>query len=196
MDGKAMNPSEKRDCDPTFAERVRRESGVAIDRCYQCLTCTLGCDAAFAMDRAPNQIVRLCQMGRKNEVLGSTSIWVCTACESCVTRCPNEIDIPHLMDTLHQMALREGAKVKAPSVPLFHAVFLAPVKQFGRQFEIMMTGLYMLRARKFSLHDIRTNIALGLGMLLRNKLKFIPHRIRDTRAIREIFRKTLEGGRP
>jgi heterodisulfide reductase subunit C2 len=188
-----MTPSEKNDVDPTFAERVRSKSGVAIDRCYQCLTCTLGCDAAYAMDYPPNQIVRLCQMGMKDKVFGSSSIWVCTACESCVTRCPNEIDIPHLMDTLHQMALREGAQVQVPSVPIFHKVFLAPIKLFGRQFEVMMMGLFMFRAGKFSISDIKTNVTLGLGMFLRNKLKFIPHRIRDTRAVKEIFRQTLEG---
>jgi len=187
-----MTPS-KNDCDPTFAERVRRESGVAIDRCYQCLTCTLGCDAAYAMDYPPNQIVRLCQMGMKDKVFSSSSIWVCTACEACVTRCPNEIDIPHLMDTLHQMALADGSPVKVPSVPVFHKVFLAPIKLFGRQFEVMMMGLFMLRAGKFSISDIKTNITLGLGMFLRNKLKFIPHRIRDTKAVKEIFRQTLEG---
>jgi heterodisulfide reductase subunit C len=189
-----MTPSGKNDLDPAFADKVR-QSGVAIDRCYQCLTCTLGCDAAYTMDYPPNQIVRMCQMGFKDRVLGSSSIWVCTACEACVTRCPNEIDIPHLMDTLHQMALREGAPIQVPAVAIFHKVFLAPIKQFGRQFEVMMMGLFMLRARKFSVNDIKANITLGLGMFLRRKLKFIPHRIRDTRAVKEIFRKTMEGGK-
>lgn len=188
-----ITSSGRKICDRSFADQVREESGVEIDRCYQCLTCTLGCDASFAMDYPPNQIVRLSQLGLKDEVLGSSSIWVCTACESCVTRCPNEIDIPHLMDTLHQIALREGVKVKEPSVPVFHKVFLAPVKQFGRQFEVMMTGLFMFRARKFSLKDIITNATLGLKMFLRGKLKFMPPSIKDKKAIGEIFKKTVEG---
>ena len=126
-------------------------------------------------------------------MLGSSSIWVCTACESCVTRCPNEIDIPHLMDTLHQMALREGVKVKEPTVPVFHKVFLAPVKQYGRQFEVMMTGLFIFRAKKFSLKDMITNATLGLNMFLKGKLKFVPPSIKGKKAIGEIFKKTVGG---
>ena len=189
-----ITSSGKSICDRSFADQVREESGVEIDRCYQCLTCTLGCDASFAMDYPPNQVVRLSQLGLKDEVLGSSSIWVCTACESCVTRCPNEIDIPHLMDTLHQIALREGVKVKEPSVPVFHKVFLAPVKQYGRQFEVMMTGLFIFRARKFSLNDMITNATLGLNMFLKGKLKFMPPSIKDKKAIGDIFKKTMGGG--
>ncbi len=185
----------KKSCDGAFADRVREESGVAIDRCYQCMTCTLGCDASFAMDYAPNQIVRLAQLGLKDAVLGSTSIWVCTSCESCVTRCPNEIDIPHLMDSLHQMALRDGVRVPEPSVPVFHEVFLAPVKQFGRQFEVMMTGLFIFKAKKFSIKDMVTNATLGLNMFIRRKLKFFPAAIKDKQAMKEIFKKTSEGGK-
>jgi len=183
----------KQTCDNAFADQIRQESGVAIDRCYQCLTCTLGCDASFAMDLPPNQIVRLTQLGLRDTVLGSSSIWVCTSCESCVTRCPNEIDIPHLMDSLHQIALREGVPVKEPAVPVFHEVFLAPIKQFGRQFEVMMTGLFIFRARKFSLKDMLTNALLGFNMFIRRKLKFRPPSIKDRNAMGEIFKKTVEG---
>jgi len=189
-----ITSSAKQDCDLAFADQVRRESGAAIDRCYQCLTCTLGCDAGYAMDFAPNQIVRMSQLGLKSAVLGSTSIWVCTACESCVTRCPNDIDIPHLMDTLHQIALREGVRVPEPAVPTFHRVFLEPVRQFGRQFEVMMTGMFILKAKKFSLKDLAANAALGMRMFLRRKLKFMPHTIQDKQAMGNIFKRTLEGG--
>ncbi len=180
-------------CDPSFAAQVRERSGVEIERCYQCMTCTLGCDANFAMDVAPNQIVRLTQIGMKEAVLTSSSIWVCTSCEACVTRCPNEINIPHLMDCLHQIALEEETPVKEPAVPVFHRAFMAPVRQFGRQFEVLMTGLFILKARKFSLRDMLTNAKLGFGMFTRGKLKFGPHRIKGTKAMNDIFQKTLGG---
>ena len=184
---------EKTAADPTFAGRVRSTSGVAVERCYQCLTCTLGCDAAFAMDIPPHRIVRMVQLGLKEAVLQSRSIWVCTACEACVTRCPNEIDIPHLMDTLHQMALAEGVPAAEPTVPVFHRAFLAPVKQFGRQFEALMTGLYLVQSRQFSLRNLIANARIGVGLLKRGKLKFTPHTIKAAKAIGDIFGKTVEG---
>ncbi|MCP4717156.1 MAG: heterodisulfide reductase subunit C, partial [Deltaproteobacteria bacterium] len=106
--------------DPAFARLVRDECGVVLERCYQCLTCTLGCDAAGAMDLMPHEIVRLTHLGMRDRVLGCRSIWVCTSCEACVARCPNEIDIPHLMDTLHQIAAQEGFVSSEPAVPAFH----------------------------------------------------------------------------
>lgn len=187
-------PSGTQGCDASFAARVRKLSGINVDRCYQCMTCSLGCPVSSSMDVQPNQIVRLTQLGLKDEVLQSSAIWICASCECCVTRCPNEIDIPRLMDILHQIALQDGVPVREPSVPVFHRVFLLPVKRFGRQFEVMMTALFILKAKKFSLKDMITNATLGLSMLSKGKLKFVPPSIRGTKALREIFQKT-EGNR-
>ncbi|MCP4715921.1 MAG: heterodisulfide reductase, partial [Deltaproteobacteria bacterium] len=117
-------------------------------------------------------------------------IWVCTSCEACVARCPNEIDIPHLMDTLHQIAAQEGFVSSEPAVPAFHAAFLMPIKMFGRQFEALMTGVFMLRKGSFSLSDMISNGRLGLKLFMRGKLKLKPHVIRGTGQMADIFRKT------
>ena len=180
-------------CDPLFRAEIEALSEVNISRCYQCFTCALGCPVAYAMDYRPNQIIRLCQLGLKDAVLGSSTIWICASCESCVTRCPNEIDIPHLMDTLHQVALREGVPPKEPAVPVFHKSFIEPIRRFGRQYEIMMTVLFIFKARKFSFKDLCTNAALGLNMMKRRKLKLTPPLIKNLAAIEEIFEKAESG---
>ena len=76
-----IDPSGSVLCDNSFATEVRKESGVQFNRCYQCLTCTLGCPLRFAMDIPPNEIVRLAQLGMKDDILNSSTIWVCASCD-------------------------------------------------------------------------------------------------------------------
>ena len=45
--------------------------------------------------------------GDEKEVLGSSAIWFCVYCQTCGTRCPNEIHIGVLMDALREMAMEE-----------------------------------------------------------------------------------------
>ncbi|MDY6917085.1 MAG: 4Fe-4S dicluster domain-containing protein [Chloroflexota bacterium] len=181
--------------DPSFTRTVKEQSHAGIERCYQCLTCTLGCPVASAMDYPPHEIVRMVQLGLKDRVLKSSTIWICASCLCCVTRCPNEIDIPHVMDTLHQMALREGVAPKEPAVAAFHEAFLSPIKRFGRQYEVMMTVGYMLKAKKFSLGDLIGNALLGYKMLTKGKLKLQPpHSIKGTEEVKHIFERSERGG--
>lgn len=184
-------------CDRNFAEEVRKESGVAFDRCYQCLTCTLGCPMAHYMDYPPNELVRMVQFGLKKEVLGCSTIWVCASCESCIARCPNDVDIPHLMDVLHQMALRQGVKPKEPHVKKFHDAFLDPVKRFGRQHEALMSAEHFMRSRDFSLKPLRVAAGLGMGMITKGKLKILPPKAGKGKSeVKRLFNATLKRKTP
>lgn len=180
-------------CEPAFVEQVRKESGVDLDRCYQCLTCTLGCPVARFMDYYPAEIVRMVQLGLKKEVLGCSTIWICASCESCVTRCPNDVNIPHLMDVLHQMALREGVKPKEPHVPAFHDAFMDPIQRFGRQHEALMSMQHFLKSRDFSMKTLKVAANLGIGMITKGKLKLMPAKTGKGKAeVQRLFKATLK----
>lgn len=184
-------------CDPGFAEQVRKESGVAFDRCYQCLTCTLGCPMARYMDYPPNELVRMVQFGLKKEVLGCSAIWICASCESCIARCPNDVNIPHLMDVLHQMALREGIKPREPNVKKFHDAFLDPVKRFGRQHEGLMSAEHFMRSRDFSVKTLKVAAGLGMGMVTKGKLKLLPPKSGKGRSeVKQLFKVTMKRKAP
>lgn len=184
-------------CDPGFAVRVKEESKVDFNRCYQCLTCTLGCPVAHYMDHPPNEIVRMVQLGLKDQVLGCSTIWICASCESCVTRCPNEINIPHLMDVLHQMALREGIKPKEPHVPAFHAAFMDPIKRFGRQNEALMSAEHFLRSKDFSSKTLKVAGGLGIGMFTKGKIRLMPAKTGKGKAqVQRLFKETMKGKQP
>jgi len=169
--------------DADFPQKVKEASGTNINRCYQCLTCSLGCPVVFAMDYMPNQIVRMVQLGLKQQTLTSSTIWVCANCEACATRCPNEVEILRLMDALREMALRERME-KEKSVTTFHHVFLENIKRRGKQHELSM----MLQL-KLKMKDFFSDIDLGIKMLLKGKLKLLPSRVRDLKGVRAIFQR-------
>jgi heterodisulfide reductase subunit C len=131
----------------TFLDEVNeRIDGVPIQRCYHCRKCTAGCPMAFVMEYNPNKVIKMIQMGRKDQVLGSSTIWLCASCETCITRCPNEVDIARMMDVLRQMALESGKAVKEKRVLAFHEAFLSSIKSGGRLNEPMMMVNYKIKS--------------------------------------------------
>ena len=172
-------------CDPTFANRVKEISRAGLERCYQCHTCTLSCPVAFAMDYLPNQIIRMVQLGLKEQVLSSSTIWLCATCETCGTRCPNDVDVLRVIDTLREMALDEKVEGKERVIPIFHQTFLESIQGTGRQYE-----LGMLLRLKLKTRDFFSDLNLGLKMMLKGKLKPLPTKIKGLPAIKAIFEKT------
>ncbi len=154
--------------DTAFAERVKELSGVNLDRCYQCSTCTLGCLLVAAMDWTPNQVIRMIQLGLKDKALRSSAIWFCASCQACAVRCPQEIDIPRVMDVLRQMALEERATT-ATVMPAFHESFLQSIERRGRQYELGTVFKVKLKSG-----DLFSDLRLGGQMLVKGKLAIRP----------------------
>jgi heterodisulfide reductase subunit C len=170
---------------PAFAllAEVERRSGEKVSRCYQCRKCTNGCPLAFAMDLMPNQVMRAVQLGLEEEVFGSDTIWVCASCQTCTTRCPNDIDIAHLMDTLRQLSGESGVAAAQPKIVKFHQAFLDSVRRHGRLFELGMVGRYKLSSR-----DFFGGAKLGMEMVRKGKLKFLPAGIKGKHEVRQMFK--------
>lgn len=91
-----------------FIKEVEELSGQKVLKCYQCGKCSSGCPMIEAMDLLPNQIIRLLQLGQKEEVLKSKAIWICASCFTCEARCPKGIDLSKLMEALRVLLLRKG----------------------------------------------------------------------------------------
>jgi heterodisulfide reductase subunit C len=123
------------------------------------------------------------QMGLKERVLSSSTIWICAACETCATRCPNEVEIVKVMDVLREMARNEGVKAKEPEIQAAHRTFLSVVKYLGRQHEISLLALLKMRSG-----HLFKDMVLGMKMFFRGKLKLTPYRIKGVKEIREIYR--------
>lgn len=174
-------------CDKDFVAEVARESGQDPSLCYQCGNCTAGCPYNFLYDYPVHTIMRMLQLGQKEDILKSKSIWLCATCESCTTRCPNNIDVAHIMDVLRHMARREG-HVAEKEVKLFHDTFLGSVKNHGRVFEMGLAMVFNTRTGRFF-----NDAELGPKMLSKGKLSFTPHNIKGKEEVAKIFKRFQEG---
>ncbi len=180
----------REECDLSFAREVKEASQAHLERCYQCVACSSGCPVAFAMDYAPHQILRMTQLGLKERVLESTTIWLCASCETCATRCPNDIDIVLVMDTLRHRALKEG-RIQQTKLPLFHDTFLSGIKNNGKIHELMLILRYTLTSGDiFRFKKLSKDIVLGLKMFLRGRLAILPDRIKGRGEVKRIFQLT------
>ena len=170
----------------TFLKEVNaRIDGVPIQRCFHCRKCTAGCPLAFAMEYNPDKIVRMIQMDRRSEVLKSDTVWLCVSCETCVTRCPNEVDIARMMDVLREMAIEGGFKAKEKNILKLHESFLSCIKSRGRINEPLLVAGYKLKSG-----DLFSDVAMGMDMYLKGKLSLLSPRTQDMHAVRSIFEKT------
>lgn len=163
---------------------VKNESGQDVSRCYQCGKCTAGCPVAYAMDLNPRQIMRAIQLGLKQEVLQSSTIWLCVFCQTCSVRCPREIDIARVMESLRILAIKEKEKPGERGIELFHRLFINIVKRRGRIHELELGARYNLQGW----HPL-ANIGLLPAMLTRGKMPLLPHRVEGAAEVKKLFAK-------
>lgn len=168
-----------------FTKQIENLSGQKAMSCYQCGECTAGCPVAYIADLAPNQVMRLVQLGQDKRVLESSMIWLCVGCETCATRCPRAVELSKVMDALRETAVTRGIAVGEPSIRTFHEAFLRSVERGGRVHEVSMLAEYKLRSL-----NLFSDIFLGVRMFLKGKLALIPSIVKGRGEIKEIFGKT------
>jgi heterodisulfide reductase subunit C len=158
------------------------ERGIDVQACYQCGRCSAGCPITEFFDLTTMQVVRLAAYGMEETLLNSKAIWLCAACETCASRCPNDIEIAGLMDVLRELALRKGITPAEPRVPLFHQCFLGSIERWGRAYEVGLIAGYKMRSKDFT-----GDMKLGLKMFSKGKLSLMPHSIKAKGEIKKIF---------
>lgn len=164
-----------------FLREVEAACGENAAACYQCGNCTAGCPAAFVYDVQAHQIIRGIQTGQRDLVLDSRSLWMCLSCSACSQRCPNNIDVAAIMESLRHTARRER-RMTAPRVDAFWRSFLDTVRLCGRTYELGVMALYMLRSGR-----VLTDVDLAPTALKKRKLGFMPHGVKGVAAVSGIL---------
>ena len=167
-----------------FIKEIERISGEKLADCYQCGKCSAGCPVGYAMEMLPDKIMRMIQLGQKEEIMKSETPWLCASCEQCATRCPQEVEIPRVMEAIRVIAIREGRKSKV-KVGLFYKIFGENIRMFGRSYEPMMLGMYNLRSRHF-MQDLFN----GLILFHKGKIALLPKSPGKLDELKKIFDKT------
>jgi heterodisulfide reductase subunit C len=171
-------------------EVMKMPGGEKILECIQCGSCAGGCPTRFAMDYSPMQIIKMINLGMKEQVLSSSTIWVCSVCYTCATRCPRDVSFATLMMSLRNKAIRENL-AKSGAKSKFHEYFFEVVNKYGRIHE---TELIVKLLDKTDLNSLRHNVSLGLRLLRKGKMQIRAPKIEQTLGLRNMLEKTNEKG--
>lgn len=183
--------------DYQLLETLEKEGPFQAGACFQCRKCTNGCPVAFAMDLFPDEIIRMVILGQRERVLNSKTIWVCAACETCTTRCPNEVRIAELMDQLKEIAVRENIPCPEPQVLQLHQSFLKQIKKQGRVFETTLLPTYLLKSGQllgqWKEGTLMAELGLGWKLLSKGRMPFRPSKNKNRKEIERIINKSRPG---
>jgi len=169
-----------------LAAAVLSESGQNVNLCYQCKKCAAGCPISYEMDYKPAELIHAIRLGMDDLVLSSKTMWLCASCETCTTRCPQEVDVAKVMDAVKITALRKGIKPAIPQVASFYKAALSNIKMCGRMYELgMIIGLKMRTFEFFK------DAAIGMKMFRKGKLKMLPS-LSGALRTRKIFRRVKD----
>ena len=169
----------------SLLKQVMEESGQPVNLCFQCRKCSAGCPMIDEFDYPPNMVMRMIQLGQRDELLASKAIWMCVSCETCGTRCPNGIETAPVMDTLRATCLEEGVKPADHITVDLHTSFVSNLKIFGRLHEVTMLMLYKLKAKSISLDDLE----LGVKLFFRGKMPLLPRKSKNMQKIKDLYQE-------
>jgi len=173
-----------------FVHEVEKlPGGEYVLDCLQCGLCAGTCPTRFAMDYSPIQIMKMIQMGMREEVLSSSTIWVCSSCYSCYSRCPRGVDITTLMMSLRNLAIKEKVAVKKEVKPKFHKTFYEVVKKYGRMHE---PEILIKILKKSDLNELYRNAKFGWRLWRKGRLQIRPTKISNHAEILAILEKTAK----
>ncbi|MFH1982876.1 MAG: 4Fe-4S dicluster domain-containing protein [Pseudomonadota bacterium] len=162
---------------------VSAVGGVDVSYCYQCGKCATGCPVAYEMDLVPTQLMHAIQLGLDDVVYKSKTMWLCAACLTCTTRCPQDIDIAEVMNTIKILMVRSGKQPQVPEVLTFSKTFVQNLNWFGRLYELGMVAMLKLKTRKFT-----EDMAMGMKMLKKEKFNLLP-RFEGDGAVHKIIKR-------
>jgi heterodisulfide reductase subunit C len=138
------------------------------------------------MDLTPSVILRHLQRevpASDAAVLSSYTIWLCLSCQTCVARCPMEVDLPAVMDALRSESVRQKkVHPQAKDILAFHRSFLNTIERFGRLWEIGLIAEYKMRT-----WHLLQDVLVAPAMFLRGKLALLPERVKGRKDTRRIF---------
>ena len=175
------------------------EEGDWVKMCMQCGVCSGSCPTNFQSGWAhpPQELFMMIRAGKREEVLTSNSMWLCTSCYNCIVRCPRKLPITHIMHGLANYAHRLGLAPKNQPTRHFAKLFWNNSIQTGRVNELKLSlGIYF---RDGFMQGIKNSLAManiGIGMLKAKRLNplelFMPHGCKDQKGIHAMLKKAKE----
>lgn len=176
-------------------ERV--EEGDWVKMCMQCGVCAGSCTFGPDWEHSPQKIFMMIRAGKRDAVLTSDSMWMCTSCYNCVVRCPRELPITHIMHGLATYAEQLGLAPKMNPTRRFSLQFWDNCTRTGRVNELkLVLQVYFRNGFVAGLKEVWNMRFIGLKLLLAKRINpfelFAPHRCKDARGIAAMLKKAYE----
>lgn len=173
------------------------EEGEWVKMCMQCGVCSGSCPFGPHWEHPPQEIFMMIRAGKREEVLTSSSMWMCTSCYNCIVRCPRELPITHIMHGLAHYAKRLGIVPKNQPTAKFAQLFWDNLTKKGRVNELTL-GLQLYFMNGFA-EGVKTSLKMkdiGLGMWKAKRLSPMEilggHGCKDTKGLHAILEKASQ----
>jgi len=173
------------------------EEGHWVKMCMQCGVCSGSCPFGPHWQHPPQEIFMMIRAGKRDEVLASDSMWMCTSCYNCIVRCPRKLPITHIMHGLANYAHRLGIAPKGQPTREFAKLFWDNMMKKGRVNEMKLTiGHYFRNGIGAGIKEAMAMKDVGLGMLKAKRLNPMElaggHSLKDLKGFHAMVAKARE----
>jgi quinone-modifying oxidoreductase subunit QmoC len=173
------------------------EEGHWVKMCMQCGVCSGSCPFGPHWAHPPQEIFMMIRAGKREEVLTSDSMWMCTSCYQCIVRCPRKLPITHIMHGLANYSHRLGLAPKNQPTRQFAQMFWNNLSRTGRVNELKLSlGMYFKDGFGQGIKNAMAMKDVGLGMLKAKRLNpfelFAPHGVKDKAGFQAMLKKARE----
>ena len=182
-----------------FLREVEREveGGEMVKMCMQCGVCAGSCPFGAHWEHSPQKLFMMIRAGKRDEVLGTDSMWMCTSCYNCVVRCPRKLPITTIMHGLAQYSHRLGLAPKMQPTRDFSLAFYDNFRRTGRVNELKLTlWVYFRGGLVDGVKKAWSMRRVGLGMLKAGRLNpleiFGGHEVQDRKGLEAMLAKAAQ----
>ena len=171
--------------DLDFGEKIAEKAyGKKLLSCIQCGTCSATCPMSHYMDYTPRRVIAMIREGFKNEVLHSSTIWLCSSCYSCTVQCPRNIGITDVMYALKREAMAEGVYPKRYPIPVLARNFHDLVMTHGRNSEGWLIVRLFMQTNPFKIFN---QMKVGLRLMRRGRFSMKFEGIKNTLQLKTLL---------
>jgi quinone-modifying oxidoreductase subunit QmoC len=173
------------------------EEGEWVKMCMQCGVCSGSCPLGKHWEHPPQEIFMMIRANKREAVLSTDSMWMCTSCYNCIARCPRGLPITHIMHGLAVYSKRLGLTQQKQPTAEFSQIFWDNLMKKGRVNELKL-GLSMYFKDGFGqgVKNAMANQKLGQNMMKAKRMNamefFGGHSVKDLSGFHKMVKKAQE----
>lgn len=169
------------------------EGGDRMALCMQCGVCSGSCPLGTEMDYGPRKLFMMVRAGMKDDVLSANTMWNCTSCYRCVVRCPRDVPVTYILQSLASKAVELGY-ANSQDTARFSKAFWWSAKTFGRTDEGLVTARYYFSEGLVAgIKKGLANLKIAFKLVMTGRLHIgMPKTVKDRKGLKAILNKAAE----